>query len=212
VKSFAPFVGQGGSWIDLKTNDTDGTMGNTINKIGGNGVKIASVHLFNSETALQKALESAKEHGLILTGITMLSSITKEEAGYLYNRPFDTIVPWLAQRAIDLGFKSIVCSGTQLPQLIELGFFSRGMVPIIPGTRSTTTPDKNKLNFQAQTDTTENIFRMLAEHKIEGIGVIGSEVTSHTYSLSKLMEIKASIQDVLRQNELELSNKIPLLE
>ena len=214
VRSLAPFVRGGGTWMDFKTCDTNSTMGNTMDKIGENGARIASVHLFNTQAALQKALEHTEEHNLVLTGITMLSSFTKKEAEDLYNRKFEAIVPWLAQRAIDLGFKSIVCSATQLGDLIELGFFTKGIVPIIPGTRSTTTPkpDKDKLNFQAQTDTTENTFRLLAMNKIEGAVVIGSEVTSHTYKLPKLLEIKASIRDALEQEGLVISDKIPLLE
>lgn len=210
VLNLAPFVLRGGIWIDLKTDDTDGTMINTMNKLGINGAKIASVHLFNSRNALLKAKEEAKKYNCELTGISLLSSITKEEAEKLFNRPYDTIVPWFIERAKDLGFRSFVCSATQLPEIIKLGIGN--MVPIIPGTRSTTTKDKSNTNFQAETDTTENIVKILAENNIQGILVIGSEVIKAENPVRKLAEIKASIQRTLDANGLKLIPKIPLLE
>lgn len=211
VESLAAFVRQGGSWIDLKTNDTDGTMGSTMDKIGGNGAKIASVHLFNSKNALRRALEDAGKHNCVLTGISMLTSFEREEAEELFNRPFNSIVPMLVKRARELGFKSIVCSATQLPELIRMGLL-KGIVPIIPGTRSMTTTNKSSLNFQAQTDSTENVFKILAENNMQGIVVLGSEVHKAPDPLAKLIEIKTSVRNVLQQNGLELIPKIPLLE
>ena len=211
VKSLAPFIRQGGSWIDLKTNDTDGTMGNTMDKIGGNGAKIASVHLFNSKTALQRALKDAEKQNCVLTGISLLTSITKEEAKELYNRPYDEIVPMLVKRARELGFKSTVCSAPQLPKLISAGLL-KGIVPIIPGTRSMTTVDTDKLNFQAETGSTEGVFELLARNNIQGIVVLGSEVYKAPDALVKLTEIKTSVRNVLQHSGLELIPKIPLLE
>lgn len=211
VERLSPYVTRGGIWVDLKTNDTDGTMGNTMEKIGKNKARIATVHLFNSNAALLRALKDANSHNCILSGITMLSSLTKEEAEKLYNRPFESIVPMLLERARKLGFRSFVCSGTQLPDLIKSGAIG-DMVPIIPGTRSMTTADKSALNFQAQTDSTENIIKILAENNIQGIVVVGSEVTKAENPAQKLAEIKASVQNTLDANGLKLIPKIPLLE
>ncbi len=212
VRNLNPLiVTGGGTWVDLKTNDTDGTMGNTMNKIGGNGAGIASVHLFNSKTALQRALEDANKYNCVLTGITMLTSFTREEAEELYNRSFNSIVPMLVSRARDLGFRSIVCSATQLPDLVNLGLLE-GVVPIIPGTRSMTTTDKSALNFQAQTDSTENVFKILAENNMQGIVVLGSEVYKAPDPTAKLLDIKRNIAGTLQKHGLELIPKIPLLE
>lgn len=211
VEKLSLYVPQGGIWVDLKTNDTDGTMGNTMEKIGKNKARIATVHLFNSQAALGRALKDASNNNCILSGITMLSSFTKKEAEELYNRPFDSIVPMLLERARMLGFRSFVCSAPQLQELIKSGDIG-DMVPIIPGTRSMTTADKSELNFQAQTDSTENIIKILAENKIQGIVVIGSEVTKAKDPVQKLAEIKASVQKILDANGLKLIPKIPLLE
>ncbi|MFZ2970142.1 MAG: orotidine 5'-phosphate decarboxylase / HUMPS family protein [Minisyncoccia bacterium] len=202
---------KGGIWIDSKSFDTDGTMNSTTTKIGGNGARIMSVHLLNSRNALLSAQKAADSNACFLTGITILTSYTEEEVLEIFHRSLSELVPWLTERGKDLGFKSVVCSATQLPGLIEKGLL-KGMVPIIPGTRSMTTIDISNLNPQAQTDSTENVFKILAENNMQGIVVLGSEVTKAKNQVQKLAEIKASIQKMLDENGLELLPKIPLLE
>lgn len=211
VRNLNPLiVTGGGTWVDLKTFDTDGTMGNTMNKIGKNGARIASVHLLNSQAALKRALKDAGEYNCVLTGITVLTSYTEEEAEEIFHRPLEVLVPMLVDKARELGFKSIVCSATQLQDLIYSGLL-KGITPIIPGTRSTTTANKEDLNFQAQTDSTENVFKILAENNMQGIVVLGSEVHKAPDPTAKLLEIKRSIADTLQKHGLELVPKIPLL-
>lgn len=210
IEVLSALIPQGGVWIDSKTYDTDGTMRNTLAKISNNGARIVSVHLLNSKGALAAALKAAG-NTCSLTGITALTTYTREEAEEIFGKSLDELVPWLVKRGKDLGFKSVVCSATQLLGLINAGLLE-GMVPIIPGTRSTTTVDKSKLNVQIQTDSTENVFKILAENNIQGIVVIGSEVTKAENPALKLEEIKMSIQRTLDANGLKLTPKIPLLE
>jgi len=210
IEALGALVPQGGMWVDSKTFDTDGTMRNTLAKISGNGARIVSVHLLNSKSALIAALKAAGDT-CDLTGITALTTYTDEEAKEIYGKSLNELVPWLVKRGKDLGFKSVVCSATQLSDLIKSGLL-QGMVPIIPGTRSMTTADKSKLNVQVQTDSTENVFKILAENNIQGIVVLGSEVTKAENPAQKLIEIKASVQKTLDENGLKLLPKIPLLE
>lgn len=212
IEVLSALIPHGGVWVDSKTYDTDGTMKNTLAKISGNGARIVSVHLLNSKGALTAALK-ATGNTCSLTGITALTTYTETEAKEIFGKSLDELVPWLVKRGRELGFKSVVCSATQLPELIIKGCLD-GIVPIIPGTRSmvTSATDKNKLNFQAQTGSTEDVFKILAINKMQGIVVLGSEVTKAKNPAKKLAEIKASIKMALDNDSLELEPKIPLLE
>lgn len=211
IEVLSALIPQGGVWVDSKSYDTDSTMRNTLAKASSNGARIMSVHLLNSRNALLSAQKAVTGNACFLTGITILTSYTEEEALEIFHRSLSELVPWLTERGKNLGFKSVVCSATQLPGLIEKGLLE-GIVPIIPGTRSMTTIDVSNLNPQAQTDSTENVFKILAENNMQGIVVLGSEVTKAKNQVQKLAEIKESIQKMLDENGLKLEQRIPLLQ
>lgn len=118
-------------WVDLKIEDIPNTARLRAKAVAASGAHMLSVHASGEIEMMMAALES----GLEIIAITVLTSLTEEQAHLLHGQPSKAAVLYLARLAKLAGVPSVVCS----PQ--EVGILAkrpelRGMNFITPGVRS----------------------------------------------------------------------------
>jgi orotidine-5'-phosphate decarboxylase len=122
-------------WIDYKLHDTKDTVANRVTALVENGADIITVHASGGVEMMQKAVGAALAGPAEIYAISVLTSLSSEEAKRIYRRaPLEAALD-LALMANEAGVGGLVCSA------LEVGFLSShpdlmDMAFIVPGTRS----------------------------------------------------------------------------
>lgn len=155
LKSAAPWK----VWVDAKLHDIPTTVRLRAEALVEAGADMLSVHA-SGGSAMMRA---AKSTGAIVYGITILTSLTNEEAGLIYGRATLPVALYLARLARAAGLDGIVSSPREVRLLSERAEL-RGWEFITPGIRS----EGELGDDQQRTDTPENALHAGATRLVVG--------------------------------------------
>lgn len=108
---FARELASGGMriFLDMKLLDIDNTVAKGVENIARMGMSMLTVHAYPKP--MRAAVEAAKGSGLLLLGVTVLTSMDEQDmidAGYEYDP--HTLVLRRAEQALAAGMGGVVCS------------------------------------------------------------------------------------------------------
>jgi orotidine-5'-phosphate decarboxylase len=99
-------------FLDMKLLDIDNTVAKGVENIARMGMSMLTLHAYPK--AMRAAVEAARGSGLILLGVTVLTSMDRQDlidAGYEYDP--HTLVLRRAAQALAAGMGGIVCSADE---------------------------------------------------------------------------------------------------
>ncbi len=155
-------------FLDLKLHDIPNTVRQAARRAAAHDVRLLTVHASGGEAMLAAAVDGAGETCGIL-GVTVLTSLAADELAAAWGRG-----PWLdvqsevlrlAGLADSAGAHGIVCSGVELPAVVER--FRGRLAPLVPGLRPAGAPSHD----QARVVTPETAARQGARYLILGRAV-----------------------------------------
>lgn len=118
-------------WVDVKLHDIPNTVAARARALASAGVDIITVHASGGV----EMMEAAKQAGLIVFAVTILTSLHEKVVQSLYGRTSKESVLHLAKLATRAGVDGVVCSPQEVGSLAlrsDLGPFKL----ITPGVRS----------------------------------------------------------------------------
>ncbi len=155
-------------FLDLKLHDIPNTVRQAARRAAAHDVRLLTVHASGGEAMLAAAVDGAGDTCGIL-GVTVLTSLAADELAAAWGRG-----PWLDVQAEVLrlagladssGAHGIVCSGVELPAVVER--FRGRLAPLVPGLRPAGAPSHD----QARTVTPATAARQGARYLILGRAV-----------------------------------------
>jgi orotidine-5'-phosphate decarboxylase len=127
LKKIAPWK----VWIDAKLHDIPNTARLRAKSFADAGADILSVHA-SGGTEMMRA---AKESGLIVYGVTVLTSLDEKEVQHIYGREILPTALRLGFDAKKSGLDGVVCSPAEVENFSTSLWF-KGLELITPGIRS----------------------------------------------------------------------------
>lgn len=158
-------------FLDLKLHDIPNTVRQAARRAAAHDVRLLTVHASGGEAMLAAAVDGAGERCGIL-GVTVLTSLEPAELAAAWGRG-----PWLDLRsevlrlaglAAEAGAHGVVCSGAELPAVVER--FGRRLAPLVPGLR----PAGAAVHDQVRVVTPEAAAAQGARYLILGRAVTGA--------------------------------------
>lgn len=133
-------------WVDAKLHDIPNTVQLRAQEFANAGADILSVHASGGV----EMMRAAKESGLIVYGVTVLTSLRKEEARSIYGKTLLGAVTSLAWEVLRAKLDGIVCSPSEVAEFSQNVWFER-IELITPGIRSTgvDTDDQSRVDTPA---------------------------------------------------------------
>lgn len=153
-------------WMDAKLHDIPNTVRLRARAYADAGIDIVSVHASGGIEMMRAAKEGAREAQVF--AITVLTSLSPEEAHLIYGRTLEEEVYALARLAKEAGVDGVVCSPQEVAMLAEDSALS-GLKFVVPGVRSTGIA----LNDQKRTALPKEALAAGATHL-----VIGRQITT----------------------------------
>ncbi len=129
-------------FLDLKLHDIPATVSDAVKSVADYNIKFLTVHTFGGPAMLKAAVEAAPK-GMIILGVTVLTSLSDEDLNYMdMKNNTQDLVRNLALMAWDQGVRGFVCSP------LEVGMLRKELPPeailVVPGIRPTKTDDDQK--------------------------------------------------------------------
>lgn len=169
-------------WVDFKLHDIPQTVERRAKALVSNGADIITVHAAGGVEMMQAALQS----GATIYAITVLTSISEEQAKLMYGQSLQSAVMYFADLALDAGVHGIVCSPLEVDMLSSHGKFNV-LEFITPGVRSAGVA----VNDQKRVDTPERALQNGATRL-----VIGRQVTNADHPLLALELLTEEIEGI----------------
>lgn len=122
-------------FLDLKLHDIPETVERAINAASKYNVKFLTIHISQEET-LKRAIKAAKKAGIILLGVTVLTSMSERDLrnlNIIQDDAMEKQVLDLADLAYSNGVRGFVCSGQEI-ELLKDNF--EDIILVVPGVRS----------------------------------------------------------------------------
>jgi len=122
-------------FLDLKLHDIPSVVAQSIEPFEGEEVELLTVHISGGPKMLSEALKIARERGIFLAGVTVLTSLSRLDIQRLYAYPceMDRVVDSMVNLACEIGLDYVVLSGLELK---KVGEKYRGKIGfIVPGVR-----------------------------------------------------------------------------
>lgn len=124
-------------FLDMKLLDIDNTVAKGVENIARMGVTMLTIHAYPK--AMRAAVEAAKDSGLCLLGVTVLTSMDEadlKQAGYDFT-PHD-LVERRAAQARDAGMGGVVCAAFEASAVRRV--IGPEMAIVTPGIRPAGSP------------------------------------------------------------------------
>lgn len=175
-------------FLDLKLHDIPNTVRQAARRAAAHDVRLLTVHASGGEAMLAAAVDGAGERCGILA-VTVLTSLEPAELAAAWGRG-----PWIDVRAEVLrlaeladvaGAHGIVCSGMELPAVVQK--FGERLAPLVPGIR----PAGAAMHDQARIVTPEFAAAEGARYLI-----IGRAVTEAADPLASWDSVAAAVASV----------------
>jgi orotidine-5'-phosphate decarboxylase len=132
VKIISELKKFGKVFADAKLHDIPNTVGNGVKRLAEAGADLITVHASGGLVQLEAAMKNAG-HAQILA-ITLLTSMTEQDAKRIYASSTKETVIKLAKLASDAKVSGIVCSPEELPALANESF-AKTLIKVTPGIR-----------------------------------------------------------------------------
>ena len=103
-------------FLDMKFHDIPNTVGQAVRSAAAIGADMCNVHASGGPSMLKAAAEAAKETGIIVTAVTVLTSLDETElnAVGINATPAEQVVR-LAKLTNECGLNGVVCSALEIP-------------------------------------------------------------------------------------------------
>ncbi|MDB5168861.1 MAG: Orotidine-5-phosphate decarboxylase [Candidatus Saccharibacteria bacterium] len=175
-------------WVaDAKLDDIPNTVAGAVrnlSKLAHPPVGI-TVHTNSGIEAMQAAEEIASANGITMLGVTLLTSISQEEAMSVYGMTREEVVDRRLRSAVIAGIGGYVCSPKELAKVVNGVREYEDMFGFIPGTRSVGADAQDQKNvltpYQAILDGADML-------------VIGRQVTGAADPAAAFEAVTAEIQ------------------
>jgi len=150
-------------FLDLKYHDIPNTVGAAVREAARLGVSMLTVHASGGGKMLRAAVEAAQKPGLLVLGVTVLTSLDDVELDKIGLRggALDQVLR-LAALALSNGCKGVVASALEAAALREE--FGRDFTIVTPGVR----PAGSGPNDQARVVTPSEAISAGASHIVVG--------------------------------------------
>jgi orotidine-5'-phosphate decarboxylase len=121
-------------FLDLKFHDIPNTVAQAVRSAAGIGAELTNVHASGGPAMLRAAAAAARESGILLTAVTVLTSMDRAElaAVGVDVEPAQQVVR-LALLSRDCGVAGVVCSPLEVPLLRQA--CGPHFVLVVPGIR-----------------------------------------------------------------------------
>lgn len=173
-------------WVDAKLHDIPNTVKLRAQAIADSGAEIISVHASGGIDMMIAAIEANISE---VFAISVLTSLSEEDAHLLHGQPSRAEVLHLARDAKLAGVHGIVCSPKEVGVLSKRKELT-GLKFVVPGVRSIGV----NIGDQQRVDTPEATIKAGASHL-----VIGRQITRAANPLEALKQVESEVFSALIQ-------------
>ena len=124
-------------FLDLKLHDIPNTVAKSIKKISNFNVALTTVHLNGGMSMLEAA--SSEKANIKILGVSILTSLSKEEIFEITDTNFDVYFNNLISIASSSNVDGVVCSPNELDRLKDFN-----KLKVVPGIRNNISDDDQK--------------------------------------------------------------------
>ena len=124
-------------FLDLKLHDIPNTVANSVKKIANFNVALTTIHLNGGKDMIEAA--SLEKGSIKILGVSILTSISKNEIFEITNTEFDAYFNNLISIASNTNIDGIVCSPNELDKLKNFN-----KLKVVPGIRNDISNDDQK--------------------------------------------------------------------
>ena len=124
-------------FLDLKLHDIPNTLAKSIKKISNFNVTLTTVHLSGGMRMLEAA--SSEKGNIKILGVSILTSLSKEEIFEITDTNFDVYFNNLISIASSTNVDGVVCSPNELDRLEDFN-----KLKVVPGIRNDISDDDQK--------------------------------------------------------------------
>ena len=124
-------------FLDLKLHDIPNTVAKSIKKISNFNVALTTVHLSGGISMLEAA--SSEKGNIKILGVSILTSLSKEEIFEITDTNFDVYFNNLISMASSSNVDGVVCSPNELDRLKDFN-----KLKVVPGIRNNISDDDQK--------------------------------------------------------------------
>ena len=124
-------------FLDLKLHDIPNTVAKSIKKISNFNVALTTVHLNGGMSMLEAA--SSEKANIKILGVSILTSLSKEEIFEITDTDFDVYFNNLISIASSSNVDGVVCSPNELDRLKDFN-----KLKVVPGIRNNISDDDQK--------------------------------------------------------------------
>jgi orotidine-5'-phosphate decarboxylase len=167
-------------FLDLKFHDIPNTVKKSILGIASLPIKMLTIHTSGGAEMMKAAVEGAKDSGIMVFGVTALTSLSDTDSKSIFQRNASSQVDAMLDLAEEAGLDGVVCSPHELKLVKARGCF----LSITPGIRLTNSQDD-----QRRVMSPSEAIKLGADYL-----VIGRPITDSNDMLKSLKEILQSIQ------------------
>jgi orotidine-5'-phosphate decarboxylase len=174
-------------FLDLKFHDIPNTATEAVRSATALGAEMTTIHLCGGPRMVAESVATAKNSGLLILGVTVLTSMDAESlhATGVPDSPKDQVVR-LAAMGVACGLRGVVASPHEIRPLRER--FGNDLVIVTPGVR----PAGSEAGDQKRVMTPSDAIRAGADYL-----VIGRPITSAPSPLDALRAIAGEIDPAI---------------
>ena len=125
-------------FLDLKLHDIPNTVANSIRKISNFNVALTTIHL-NGGKDMIEAASSEKKGNIKILGVSILTSLSKNDILEITDTKFDIYFNNLISIASNTNIDGVVCSPNELDKLKDFN-----KLKVVPGIRNDISDDDQK--------------------------------------------------------------------
>ena len=168
-------------FLDLKLHDIPNTVKKTIQGLASLPIDILTIHISGGKEMMEAAMEAVSGTDIKIFGVTVLTSLSDEDASVIFQRTASEHVEEMLNLAELVGIDGVVCS----PHELDLVNKKKGsLLSITPGIRMQDSDDDQK--------------RVMTPKEAKDLGadylVIGRPITKSKNMNKSLKEIYESIE------------------
>ena len=167
-------------FLDLKLHDIPNTVKKSVESLSLLPINMITVHTSGGKEMMTAAMEALSGTGILVFGVTVLTSLNDEDTAVVFNRSSSKQVEEMLDVAESAGIDGVVCSPHELQQVKK----RKSLLSVTPGIRL-----KDSNDDQKRVMTPKEAINLGADYL-----VIGRPITASDKIAESLNEIFQSIQ------------------
>jgi len=168
-------------FLDLKLHDIPNTVKKTIQGLASLPINMLTIHISGGKEMMEAAMEAVSGTDIKIFGVTLLTSLSDEDANIIFQRTASEHVEEMLNLAELVGIDGVVCSPHELDLVNKK---KESLLSITPGIRMQDSDDDQK--------------RVMTPKEAKDLGadylVIGRPITKSKNMNKSLKEIYESIE------------------